>query len=261
MVDSRGRSWTSLRDSRRSLVKSAADYNSPIKRRIWGRRIGRPLKRDRLEAMEKLLPVIKIPLEKLTAEKNIDPASLFDKKFNSYWFEIGFGDGAHLVTLKRNYNDVGFLGAEPFINGVSALTKSLSDDPLDNIRILSDDALLLTRSLTDNSIERIYILNPDPWPKTRHHKRRIVSLKNLDEFARIMKPGGKLVLATDVDDLAEWMVTECSNHSDFEWMAENAKDWQTPPEEWIETKYAFKGKQAGRRQTFLVFKRLAKKPE
>ena len=246
--------------------------------------------------METIMPVVAISDDKITASKNLDPASLFEKPFGEIWFEIGFGNGEHLVALKEKYTDTAFLGAEPFVNGManflkllhdrhperspakplakqdevegssyypngkdpSASLRSTRDDGLKNIRVFMDDAMLLARSLTDRSLDRIYVLNPDPWPKLRHHKRRIISQTNLDEFARVLKPGGRLVMATDVDDLAEWMVTQCMNHPSFEWLAESAKDWQTPPAEWTETRYAFKGKQAGRRQTFLVFKTLAK---
>ena len=205
--------------------------------------------------METIMPVVAISDDKITASRNLDPASLFEKPFNEIWFEIGFGNGEHLAALKEKFTNTAFLGAEPFVNGMANLMKELVGKPLDNIRVFMDDAMLLTRSLTDHSLDRIYVLNPDPWPKVRHHKRRIISQTNLDEFARVLKPGGRLVMATDVDELAEWMVTQCMNHPSFEWLAESAKDWQTPPAEWTETRYAFKGKQAGRRQTFLVFRR------
>lgn len=218
--------------------------------------MGRPLKKDRLHAIEQVLPVVAIPQDKITSARDLDPASLFVKSFEDYWFEIGFGNGEHLFALKNGFPDVGFIGAEPFVNGMANFLKDAGES-LNNIRVHMDDAMMIVRSLKDASLGRIYILNPDPWPKTRHHKRRIVSQANLDEFARVLKPGGRLVLATDVDDLAEWMVTQCMIHPAFEWTANSSKDWQTPPAEWTETRYAFKGKQAGRRQTFLVFKNRA----
>ncbi len=251
MAVSHGKNWILSSHSK----KSSVDFDLPHKRRLWGRRIGRPLGRDRADALEKILPLIAIPEAKITGRADLDPHSLFTKVYRETWFEIGFGNGEHLVALKDNCPDVAFLGAEPFINGMANFLKNLEGRPLDNIRVYMDDALPVIRSLAGKSLERIYILNPDPWPKSRHHKRRIVSRKNLDEFARILKPDGRLVLATDVDDLAEWMATECVNHPSFEWTAQSAKDWQTPPREWTETRFAFKGRQAGRRQTFLIFKK------
>jgi tRNA (guanine-N7-)-methyltransferase len=219
--------------------------------------MGRPLKKDRLEALEKILPQIAVPENKLTGDATLDPRTLFPTTYKETWFEIGFGNGEHLAALKEKFTDVNFLGAEPFVNGMANLLKEITDEPLDNIRVLMDDALLLVHSLTDHSLDRIYVLNPDPWPKTRHHKRRIISQKNLTEFARVLKPGGRLVMATDVDDLAQWMEMQCVEHPAFDWEAKNP-DRQNPPPEWTETRYAFKGKQAGRKQTFLVFKTLAK---
>ena len=118
-----------------------------------------------------------------------------------------------------------------------------------------DDAILLMERFTENCLDEIYVLNPDPWPKARHHKRRIISQENLILFSRLMKPNGRLIMTTDVDDLAEWMVTEASKHPDFTWTANQKSDWQSPPNNWIETKYERKGKQAGRQQTYLIFTR------
>lgn len=253
MAVSHGKNWTSLKSSRTPLADEQQEFNSPSHRRFWGRRIGRPLGKDRTRALEKLLPVLSIPKEAVTAKGNIDPRGFFKGAQKEIWFEIGFGNGEHLLALKRNFENVGFIGAEPFINGMANLLKELENEPQDNIRVHMDDALPLIRSFRTSTIDRIYILNPDPWPKSRHHKRRIISQENLDEFSRVLQPGGRLILATDVDDLAEWMVTECMNHSAFEWTAQSSKDWKIPPAEWTETRYAFKGKQAGRRQIFLLF--------
>jgi tRNA (guanine-N7-)-methyltransferase len=248
MAVSHGKSWTLSSSSAKSSAKPGDQ--SSLKRRLWGRRMGRPLKKDRLHAIESVLPVVAIPADKITDARDLDPASLFAKPFKEFWFEIGFGNGEHLIALKNGFPDVGFIGAEPFVNGMANFLKDAED--LGNVRVHMDDAMMIVRSLKDQSLERIYILNPDPWPKTRHHKRRIVSQTNLDEFARVLKPGGRLVLATDVDDLAQWMDEQCTQHPLFEW-GNDSPDRHTPPIEWTETRYAFKGKQAGRRQTFLIF--------
>jgi tRNA (guanine-N7-)-methyltransferase len=119
-----------------------------------------------------------------------------------------------------------------------------------------DDAMLLVHALEDACLDEIYILNPDPWPKKRHHKRRIVSQANLDEFARILKPGGTLIMTTDVPDLAEWMVTQATLHPSFHWTAQSARDWKTPPADWIPTRYETKGAKGAESMVYLIFERV-----
>ena len=242
-----------------SCKKSLADTYHPT-RRVYGRRKGRPLRKSQAEAFDTLLPVLSVPEDLLREDAAIEIESLFSKPFEQYCMEIGFGGGEHLTALLQQFPDIGFLGAEPFLDGMATFLRDITPLPHDNIRVHMDDAMLLVHSLTDNCLDKIYVLNPDPWPKTRHHKRRIINQKNLSAFARILKPGGTLIMATDVDDLAEWMVTQCMMHKSFEWSANAAKDWQTPPPEWIETRYAFKGRSAGRNQIFLVFT-LVQEPE
>src|SRR5262249_258924 len=145
-----------------------------------------------------------IPETLLTENKDLDPSSLFLQKAPQTWLEIGFGSGENLAALMRQNSRFNYLGAEPFINGMAAFLKDIQNEKNDNIRVLMNDALLLCHSLVDQCLDCIYVLNPDPWPKTRHHKRRIIKRENLDCFARILKPGGTLVMSTDVPDLAEW---------------------------------------------------------
>lgn len=169
------------------------------------------------------------------------------------WLEIGFGNGEHLKGLMERHPDHFYIGAEPFINGMSAFLKSIVQMPHNNIRVWMDDAIILVDAMPDQYLDGIYVLNPDPWPKRRHHKRRIISQENLTKFARVLKPGGALIMATDVPDLAEWMVTQASIHPAFSWTAERADDWRVMPDDWIKTRYEEKGAQAGRRQSYLVF--------
>lgn len=220
----------------------------------------RPLKGERAEAYDRLMPLLSIPEEKIINQKNINPSSFFDHSSSAsqIWLEIGFGGGEHLASLTKKYPGINFVGAEHFINGISALCVHIQKLETENIRIFPDDAMLLVRALKDQCIERLYILNPDPWPKKRHNKRRIINQQNLDEFSRILKPDGLLLACTDVDELAEWMVTEASLHPDFIWQANSCNDWKNPPADWASTtRYAEKGKRAGRKMTYLIFKKLA----
>jgi tRNA (guanine-N7-)-methyltransferase len=116
-----------------------------------------------------------------------------------------------------------------------------------------NDVIPLAKSFTDGSFDSIMVLNPDPWHKTRHHKRRIINQDNLDIFSRILKPGGTLVMTTDVRNLIEWMVTEASNHPDFTWNAKTSDDWKIPPKDWIGTKYETKGAKGADRMHYLFF--------
>jgi len=149
------------------------------------------------------------------------------------------------------------IGAEPFINGMSAFLKEIADDelPLNNIRVHMDDALPLVKSLPDGFIDEIYVLNPDPWHKKRHWNRRIINQDNLTEFSRIMKPSAKLIMTTDVVNLIEWMVTEASLHPDFEWTAQSADDWRIPPKDWIPTRYETKGAKGADHMNYLFFEK------
>ena len=225
------------------------------KRRFYGRRQARPLSPARQTAIDTLLPKLKIPEEDITQQGTIIPSSLFEKQREEIWLEIGFGNGEHLAELTRQQPHNGFIGAEPFINGMAAFLKDISNDPADNIRVWMEDAIKLVDSIASDSLDGIYVLNPDPWHKTRHHKRRIISTENLDRFARILKSGATLIMTTDVDELAEWMLTHAVNHSEFEWTACSREDWAVAPQGWIKTRYEEKGAQAGRKQSYLIFKR------
>ncbi len=270
MVDFPGKKPTLLTACKKSLAEPET------KRRLYGRRQSRPLNKERKAAFESLLPKLQIDIT-----PDLDPKTLFPKPKTQHWLEIGFGNGEHLAALLRAHPENGYIGIEPYINGMAAFLKDIyshsrhsgagrnlddmeQEDPglrrgdvLDNIRVLMDDAMLLCENLSDNSLDGIYVLNPDPWPKTRHHKRRIINKQNLDIFARILKPGGALIMSTDVDALAEWMVTEAFTHPAFEWSAESADDWRKAPKDWIKTRYEEKGTEAGRNQTYLIFKKSA----
>ena len=224
------------------------------KRRLYGRRQGRPLKPERAGVLDILLPQLQIPADAIK-KRGLNDSDLFGRSFDGgMWFEIGFGNGEHVAALHRAHADTAFLAAEPFINGMSAFLKDIQDDDTSNVRVWMDDAILVVDALGDAVLDGIYVLNPDPWPKKRHFKRRIISPENLDRFARVLKPGGQLIMATDVDDLAEWMRDQAEAHPEFEWTGHPA-DLHTMPEGWIPTRYEEKGRAAGRVQTYLLYKR------
>ena len=229
--------------------------NTPQKR-VFGRKLGRPLNKSRAEVMNSLLPELSVPSDLLKEDGKLAPSSFFSD-YKECWFEVGFGSGEHLSALMRRYPENAYFGAEPFINGMAAFLKDIKDEPHDKIRVLMDDAMMLANSLEDNSLDGMYVLNPDPWHKTRHHKRRIVNRNNLEVFSRILKPGGRLIMSTDVPYLADWMITETMIHGGFKWQAKSREDWTTPPEDWITTVYEKKGAKGADKMVYLFFEKKA----
>ena len=228
--------------------------NTPQKR-VYGRRQGRPLKSSRAEVIETLLPQLALDKTLLTEDGSLNPSTLFPD-YKECWLEIGFGAGEHLSALMRRHPENAYIGAEPYINGMSAFLKDIQNDLHDNICVHMDDAMMVANSLADESVDGIYILNPDPWHKKRHHKRRMVRRENLETFARILKPGGHLITSTDVPYLADWMITEIMLDGHFEWQAQSKKDWSTPPKDWIHTAYEKKGAKGADQMVYLLCRRI-----
>lgn len=226
----------------------------PVKR-VYGRRLGRPMHKSRLDVLETVLPDRQVAKELLKEDGALPSSTIFETPVSELHFEIGFGNGEHLLYIMGEHPDAHFIGAEPFVNGMSAFLKSLPVPTPQNVRVHMDDALMVLNSLEDASVDFLYILNPDPWPKSRHHKRRIVSEANLEIYARVLKDGGMMIQTTDVDELAEWMLTKTINCPHFEWLAEKPEDWKTAPNGWMATRYENKGRDAGRTQTYLIYQR------
>ena len=203
--------------------------------------------RERQAAFDEKFPRLRVNVPENGA---LHPKTLFQDLPEPLWMEIGFGNGEHVLGLLEQ-NPV--LAVEPFQNGMATLLKHLPPEHEERLRVFMDDGMILARALSPESLQGIYILNPDPWPKKRHYKRRLIQQESLKEFHRILCPSGQLILSTDVDDLAEWMLTQTLQSGLFEWRATRALDWQTQPEGWISTRYETKGIKAGRRQTYLLF--------
>jgi tRNA (guanine-N7-)-methyltransferase len=199
-----------------------------------------------------LLPSVGFTVEPDTP---LDPRSLFAPRPEALWLEIGFGGGEHLAAQAAAHPAIGFLGVEPFVNGVAKLLRAVEASSLRNVRVLKDDARVLLEALPDGCLERAFILFPDPWPKLRHHKRRIVNPGTLADLARVVRSGGELRLATDDRDYAQWMLAAALGEERFRWTAERASDWRDPPPGWFPTRYEAKARAAGRPPMFLNFRR------
>jgi tRNA (guanine-N7-)-methyltransferase len=223
-------------------------------RRVYGRRRGRPLRQGRRVLTESLLPRIAITPPR---EGVLDPTTLFPTPPPTVWLEIGFGAGEHLAAQAEQHPGIGFIGCEVFENGIARLIGKIARQGLDNIRVFADDARLLLDCLRPASIGRVFILFPDPWPKQRHHKRRLVAPATLDRLASVMQPGAELRLATDDRDYLLWMLEHVTAHPDFAWAARTSADWRERAPDWPATRYEEKARAAGRVPAFLRFIRRA----
>jgi len=223
-------------------------------RRVYGRRRGRPLRQDRRRIAESLLPQLAITLPE---HDTLDPQALFSATPAAIWLEIGFGGGEHLYEQAERQPEIGFIGVEVFESGIARLVGEVARRGLGNVRIFADDARLLLDRLKPGSIGRVFILFPDPWPKRRHHKRRLVARATLDRLAAIMQPGAELRLATDDPGYLVWMLEHVTAHPAFTWLARSAADWRERPADWPATRYEEKARAAGRRPAFLRFVRRA----
>lgn len=230
---------------------------TPKRRRVlFGRRLGRPLRPGRKRLLRDLLPRLSLSLDGPEAKPaTLDPGTLFPVRPARIWLEIGFGAGEHLAAQALAHGDVGFIGCEPFINGVAALLARVEKDGIENIRIHSDDARLLLDHLATASLERVFLLFPDPWPKARHARRRFINGENLDALARVLGDGGELRIASDDRGYQRWALAALVAHPDFEWQAECADDWRCRPADQPATRYEEKARTRGAKPVFLQARR------
>ncbi len=220
--------------------------------RSYGRRRGRKLSPRQERLMHELLPRISPPL---TAPPLTVFASLFGDPVRDVWLEIGFGGGEHLLWQARRYPDVGIIGAEPFEDGVVKVLSAVADEQLRNVRVHADDARALLRWLPPGSVGRVFILFPDPWPKRRHTKRRLVNAHLLEMLARVMRPGAELRIGTDIGDYVRTIFMAFRRSDDFAWLADRPADWRERPTDWPPTRYEQKAEREGRRRYYFRFHR------
>ena len=227
-------------------------------RRFYGRRRGRPLRPQLARLVEERLPHYALTLP---AAGKLDPAGLFAAPRRAVWLEIGFGGGEHLVAQARANPDVGLIGAEVFLNGIATALRALEAEALDNVRLHAEDARDLLDALPEASLERVFVLFPDPWPKLRHHRRRIVNGETLARIAALLVDGGELRLATDDQDYLCWMLEHLAREPALAWTARRADDWRRRPDDWPATRYEQKAIEQGRKPTFLRYRRRPREAE
>ena len=218
--------------------------------RLYGRSSSHKLRAGQAELVETLLPAISVP-----AEGEVTSRALFgdDRPLH---FEIGFGGGEHLAFRADLLPDHGFIGAEPFLNGVAAALGHIRDKHLANVRLWRGDALEVLQRIPDGGLRFLYLLHPDPWPKARHAKRRMVNDGPVDLVAAKLAPGGELRIATDDPTYLTWALMIMRRHAhQFEWLAERPSDFLDPPGGWMETRYGAKSRREGRRPYYLRYRR------
>lgn len=229
------------------------DPDDIIELRSFGRRRGRKLSARQADLLETLLPKLTLNLD------NPAPAPLtsyFAAGTREVWLEIGFGGGEHLLWQARHNPSVGLIGCEPFEEGVVKALTGIEDDHLRNIRLWPDDGRAVLRWLPRSSIARAFVLFPDPWPKKKHQKRRLLSAATLILIARALKPGGTLRIGTDIADYARTIFMAMTEVPDLRWTASKAADWRHRPSDWPETRYEQKAQREGRPSCYLEFARL-----
>ncbi len=215
---------------------------------LHGRRAGRPLRKDQRARMARDLPSLSIDLADLS-----DPSRLFERPMSRLRLEVGFGGGEHLAHEAGRCPDSGFIGCEPFLNGVAKMVDRVEALDLDNVRLHPGDAGELLDALPPACLDGADVFYPDPWPKRRQRKRRFLSDANLDRLARALKPGAALRFATDIDDYAGWVLARILRSADFTWDAGTAEDWRQPWEGWPSTRYEQKAMREGRPPAYFTF--------
>lgn len=216
--------------------------------RLHGRSVGRPLRHRQAALIASALPKLALDLS-----QSLDPSKIFSRPMRELRLEIGFGGGEHLLGAASHAPEAGFIGCEPFLNGVAKLLAQAEALGVENIRLYRGDAVEVLERLPAGSLSRVYLFYPDPWPKRRHRKRRFVSPQNIEKLACVMAPGAELRFATDIDDYAAWTLARLRACPAFRWRAQTADDWRAPPEGWTRTKYEAKAMAAGRRPVYLTF--------
>lgn len=220
--------------------------------RSFGRRRGRKLSPRQDQLLRTVLPRLKLDLAQ---PPPADATGLFASPVTEVWLEIGFGGAEHLLWQAERHPQVGIIGAEPFEEGVVKALHGVDTQNLRNVRLHDDDARPLIDWLPPSSISKAFVLFPDPWPKKRHAKRRLVGRSLLTSLKRVLKPEGELRLGTDIASYAREMLLALRHEGGLTWTAQSPADWRIRPADWPQTRYEAKALREGRTSTYLVLKR------
>jgi tRNA (guanine-N7-)-methyltransferase len=219
---------------------------------FFGRRKGHKLRLHQTDLVENLLPRLALDI---AGPSPPDLAGLFDPPAGDVRLEIGFGGGEHLIAEARASPETGFIGCEPYANGMAKILTQIEAHHIRNVRLFAGDAAELLAWAPRHALARIDLIHPDPWPKRRHWKRRFVQDATVAAMARVLKPDGEFRFVTDIDDYAAWTLRYLSRSADFVWTAERAADWRLPWTDYTMTRYGRKAEREGRRAAYLRFRK------
>ena len=234
-----------------------AGMNTPERphRNFYGRLKGKHLKKSQEGYLEEDLAALSpgpVSWDENPARDNLDLGALFGGR--DIWLEVGFGGGEHVVHQAASNPDVGIIGCEPYINGVAMLLGKMRTAGVENLRIHPGDVRDMFDVLPDQSISKAVLLYPDPWPKSRHHRRRFVTPEHLEPLARVLKPGAEFRVATDIPDYVRQTMEEVPK-AGFEWLAEGPSDWRVAWDDWLSTRYEQKAFREGRTAHYMTFRK------
>ena len=224
-------------------------------RNFYGRVKGKSLRPSQETYLEEDLAKLSpgaVDWEVNPERENLDLQAMFGGK--PVWLEIGFGGGEHLVHQAATHPQMGIIGCEPYINGVAMLLGKIRQAGVENLKVYPGDARNMFDVLPDESIDKAFLNYPDPWPKTRHHRRRFVTQEHLEPLARVLKSGAEFRVATDIPDYVRQTLEEVPK-AGFEWLAEGPSDWRAPWDDWISTRYEQKALREGRTPHYLTFRK------
>ncbi|MET4292941.1 tRNA (guanine-N7-)-methyltransferase [Bradyrhizobium sp. LB8.2] len=222
-------------------------------RAFFGRRKGHKLRQHQAELIGHLLPRLALAID---SEAPADAREIFTPAADDVRLEIGFGGGEHLAAEAQNFVTTGFIGCEPYVNGMAKILAQIEAASIGNIRLFAGDAAELLAWLPKASLSRIDLIHPDPWPKRRHWKRRFVQDRTIAAMARVLKAGGEFRFVCDIDDYCAWTLSHLARSQDFVWLAERADDFRLPWDGYTMTRYGRKATREGRKAAYLRFRRV-----
>jgi tRNA (guanine-N7-)-methyltransferase len=220
---------------------------------FFGRRKGHKLRAHQADLIEHLLPRLALDIGIGTPP---DLAGMFEPRADDVRLEIGFGGGEHLIAEARAFPNTGFVGCEPYVNGMAKILTQIETHNIGNIRLFAGDAAELLAWAPPLALTRIDLIHPDPWPKRRHWKRRFVQDSTVAAMARVLKPGGEFRFVSDIDDYSAWTLAHALRSPDFVWTAERACDWRQPWSDYTMTRYGAKAEREGRHAAYLRFRKV-----